>query len=341
VSDAKITAEERARLRDDYGTCRAPVYDSNGFGCTMCATTRPCADHPAGAEAAVIRLLAALDASEAEVAGLRAPIPMLMYCPRCGVQHVDKPSDDGSWTNPPHYTHTCQSCGARWRWCDSHPTTGVGSISDPGRDVVDPAPHAQRDRIAALEAELASAKAEANGFREYIDSGVCSNEAVVTEVAEATQRLRADLARVTAERDEQTADATAAHRLLNERTREADALVTERDTLKRERDALHAKLNTPQVAEFTSAVMAEAAHQRDRWGSEHDAGKEPTDWFWLVGYLAGKAIRPGEEDKRAHRIIATAAALANWFLAEIGADTSMRPGIEPPEDAARKEAGLT
>ena len=69
------------------------------------------------------------------------PIPMLMYCPRCGAQHIDAPK--GEWTNPPHKTHTCQTCGARWRHCDAWPTTGVASLSDPGRDVVEPAPRSQ------------------------------------------------------------------------------------------------------------------------------------------------------------------------------------------------------
>jgi len=50
-------------------------------------------------------------------------------------------------------------------------------------------------------------------------------------------------------------------------------------------------LNTPELHDFSNAVVLEAAHQRQRWDSEHDAGKTPQDWFWLVGYLAGKALQ--------------------------------------------------
>ena len=65
-------------------------------------------------------------------------------------------------------------------------------------------------------------------------------------------------------------------------------------------------------------------------GSEHDAGKAPADWFWLVGYLAGKALHAhaaGDTTKAEHHIITTAAALANWHLAMFG-KTDMRPGID-------------
>jgi hypothetical protein len=41
------------------------------------------------------------------------PIDMLLFCPRCGEQHIDAPK--GDWTNPPHATHTCQHCGLLWR----------------------------------------------------------------------------------------------------------------------------------------------------------------------------------------------------------------------------------
>ena len=38
-------------------------------------------------------------------------------------------------------------------------------------------------------------------------------------------------------------------------------------------------INTPETADFMSGVPLEAAHQRERWGSDHDAGKTPFDWF--------------------------------------------------------------
>ena len=101
---------------------------------------------------------------------------------------------------------------------------------------------------------------------------------------------------------------------------------------------LEKALNTPEVFDFVKAVQLEAAHQRARWGSDHDAGKTDADWFWLVGYLAGKALHNPPNDMhpaeaQLHRIVATAAALANWHAAKLGL-TNMRPGIEPPIDAA-------
>jgi hypothetical protein len=53
-------------------------------------------------------------------------------------------------------------------------------------------------------------------------------------------------------------------------------------------------INTPEIHDFLAAVENEALHQRERWGSEHDAGKTDADWFWLIGYLAGKALHAGK-----------------------------------------------
>ena len=95
-------------------------------------------------------------------------------------------------------------------------------------------------------------------------------------------------------------------------------------------------LNTPEIIDFVKAVQIEAAHQRERWGSEHDAGKAPADWFWLIGYLAGKALHAqtgGNIEKALHHVITAAAALCNWHAAILG-QTNMRPGIEPPPEFA-------
>jgi hypothetical protein len=100
---------------------------------------------------------------------------------------------------------------------------------------------------------------------------------------------------------------------------------------------LKALLNTPQTRDWCEAVKVEAAHQRERWGADHDAGKTPADWFWLVGYLAGKALAAaygGDEGSfrlAMHHTISAGAALANWHAALSGADTRMRPGIDPVE----------
>lgn len=103
---------------------------------------------------------------------------------------------------------------------------------------------------------------------------------------------------------------------------------------------LEAKLNTPELADFSAAVVLEAAHQRERWGTQHDIGKEPSDWFWLVGYLAGKALASqiaGNAEKALHHTISTAAALCNWHSAITG-NTNMQPGHAP--SAARGDAAI-
>lgn len=97
--------------------------------------------------------------------------------------------------------------------------------------------------------------------------------------------------------------------------------------------ALESQLNTPELINFSRAVVSEAQHQRHRWGSDHDAGKEPQDWFWLLGYLAGKALAAhskGDAEKALHHTISSAAALANWHASILG-QTNMRPGIDPVE----------
>lgn len=69
-----------------------------------------------------------------------------------------------------------------------------------------------------------------------------------------------------------------------------DSLRARLDLTLAEVDRLRAELNTPHTADFLDAVRIEAAHQRERWGVDHDAGKAPEDWFWLLGYLSGKAL---------------------------------------------------
>ncbi len=74
------------------------------------------------------------------------PIDMVLFCPACGVQHVDEPeqavlkyggsgasviTNPDRWTNPPHRSHLCASCGHIWRPADV-PTNGVASIKTRG-----------------------------------------------------------------------------------------------------------------------------------------------------------------------------------------------------------------
>lgn len=89
-------------------------------------------------------------------------------------------------------------------------------------------------------------------------------------------------------------------------------------------DRLSGLINTPELDDFDKAVPLECAHQIERWGDAHDRSKSAENWYWLVGYLAGKALRAaiaGDRDKALHHTISTAAALRNWHMA-IKRDTS-------------------
>jgi hypothetical protein len=111
------------------------------------------------------------------------------------------------------------------------------------------------------------------------------------------------------------------------------------DSLRERIADLEAQINTPETADFMKGIPLEAAHQRGRWGADHDAGKAPLDWFWLIGYLAQKAAMSaiaGDVEKAKHHTISTAAALSNWHLQLSGADNRMRPGIAQPLSDCRR-----
>lgn len=97
-----------------------------------------------------------------ELRDLRAPVPMLIFCPRCSRQHIDEPDpskcgscghSDGAhaagtatsrcqafdcmcnkfepWNNPEHRSHYCGNCGLKFRLCD-RATEGVRFIETAG-----------------------------------------------------------------------------------------------------------------------------------------------------------------------------------------------------------------
>ena len=105
--------------------------------------------------------------------------------------------------------------------------------------------------------------------------------------------------------------------------------------LQREVDRLTDLLNSPVTKVFLKGVEREAAHQEARQDEYRDEDKTPEDWFWLVGYLSGKALRAhidGNECKARHHTISTAAVLSKWHRA-IGGGTPIEPPEvpEPPE----------
>lgn len=112
-------------------------------------------------------------------------------------------------------------------------------------------------------------------------------------------------------------------------TLDEDAKYEEYVRVRTEAARLDALINNPHTDDFLEAVRLEAAHQRERWAADGDAGKTDADWFWLVGYLGGKALMKPE--KLLHHIITTAAACLNWHAHRTGASTVMRPGTDRTE----------
>lgn len=101
------------------------------------------------------------------------------------------------------------------------------------------------------------------------------------------------------------------------------------DCILEEVERLDGVLNTPQTLSFVEAVKAEAAHQQQRWGEAHDRSKSAEHWYWLVGYLAGKALRSaitGDKQKALHHTISSAAALANWHDAILNDESGTGAG---------------
>lgn len=76
--------------------------------------------------------------------------------------------------------------------------------------------------------------------------------------------------------------------------------------------ALKREIDSPIIHDFLDGVVREAAHQRLKWGFDHDNAKAPSDWFWTVGYVLGKAMNLPE--KRLHHLITAAAIMLNWHL---------------------------
>ncbi|MEW2894476.1 hypothetical protein [Stenotrophomonas maltophilia] len=62
------------------------------------------------------------------------PVPMVLHCPRCHVQHIDAPDErTPGWKNPPHRSHLCHGCGLIWRPADV-PTIGVERTQTTGKN---------------------------------------------------------------------------------------------------------------------------------------------------------------------------------------------------------------
>lgn len=102
---------------------------------------------------------------------------------------------------------------------------------------------------------------------------------------------------------------------LRKRLIEMNALLTDE---RMEHNLLKEMLSRPEVDDFLDGIVTEAAHQRQRWGDAHDRDKSAENWYWLVGYLSGKALRSaieGDQDKARHHTISAGAALFQWWKA--------------------------
>lgn len=84
---------------------------------------------------------------EAGGSAAASPIDMILFCPACGLQHIDEPDGvivlagrsladavrvEGAWTNPPHRSHLCHGCGHIWRPADVA-TNGVAGLATHGK----------------------------------------------------------------------------------------------------------------------------------------------------------------------------------------------------------------
>lgn len=112
---------------------------------------------------------------------MRRPIDSVLYCPKCGLQHIDRDESnnrmhspgcnvscgtlggcscgfDSLWRNPPHRSHLCGGCGYIWRPADV-PTNGVAAIKTRGKSDsprVDLTPEQQRITLLAVRAHAAA-----------------------------------------------------------------------------------------------------------------------------------------------------------------------------------------
>ncbi len=99
---------------------------------------KPLSDMPATVRHHDIDTLAAVEQAirSAYLSGcygraIGAALPMVLHCPVCHKQHIDKPNEARGWTNPPHRSHECQHCGTVWRPADVA-TTGVEGLETRG-----------------------------------------------------------------------------------------------------------------------------------------------------------------------------------------------------------------
>ena len=98
---------------------------------------------------------------------------------------------------------------------------------------------------------------------------------------------------------------------------------------------------------FVDGLEREAAEEMGRSRSAPDQEWQKEDWFWLIGWVVGKALQAhirGDCEKALHHTVSSAAVLINWqaaFIArgegtkaecsDAAGATEQRPGVGPEE----------
>ncbi len=88
----------------------------------------------------------------------------------------------------------------------------------------------------------------------------------------------------------------------------------ERLSMCNELERLEALLNVPEIVDFLDGVKIEAAHQRERWGEQHDFQKHPGDWTLLFARQIGKMsddVFRNDYNKYRHHLITLSAIAFN------------------------------
>ena len=100
-----------------------------------------------------------------------APIPMVLHCPACGAQHVDRPVPEVGWDNPPHRSHLCHHCKFVFRPADVA-TVGVAALKTKGAgDTVPDLKCAYCGRVRTPEREATPVGAPSSPFAGHVADG--------------------------------------------------------------------------------------------------------------------------------------------------------------------------
>ena len=124
-------------------------------------------------------------------------------------------------------------------------------------------------------------------------------------------------------------------------------VLEENDVMRDRLVHLEALINTPELINFVQGAVAEAAHQRNRWGPTHDAYKTMEEWVTVIVHLLAKFVNAGwnnDVDKTLHHLITLAAVAANAHaqivkikLQQMAAAT--HPPTQPPSPPSPPAAG--